>query len=391
MKQHNHLILSLKYINSLNMKKIYTLLFVVFVTYNTNAQCNTNYLINPSFETPIQPSLGNNFPAPYNVFGGWSILTASPTVQIGGFNVVKVDGSGYSGGPNTAHGTGNQYVDINGAGGFVQQTFTVTCGSTIEYSGWFSRREPGGNGFNGYMDLLDGSNNPISTSTTVSFTSNESEEVWKQVIGTSVSVLPGTYTIRFFMDDYANVDDAFLCVNPGCVLSTKINDINASSNNCSNTLNWISENESNLKNYEIQKSEDGIKYNTISTVVSTKQNNISKYTITDKALSTNSYYRLKINESDNTFSYSKSITVTSTCDFTKVSVYPNPTTDIINVNISNNKRKTALIFNATGKKVAQSNLINGNNIVDIKSLPKGVYVVKVMSDTESKVFRITKL
>ncbi len=374
------------------MKKLYSSLLVALVSLQVNAQCTTNYLLNPSFESPIQPSIGNNFPAPYNVFGGWSILTASPTVQTGGFNVVRVNGSAYSGGPNNAHNGGNQYVDINGAGGFVQQSFTVTCGSVIEYSGWFSRREVGGTGFNGYMELLDASNNPISTSNIVSFTSNESEEVWKEVTGTSVGVLPGVYTIRFFMDDFANIDDAFLCVSPGCVLSTKVNNINASSNNCTNTISWLAENETTLKNYEIQKSDDGINYNTVGSMVSLNQTGASSYTFKDKVSSNNSFYRLKTFELDNTFNYSKIVSATSNCDLLNVSVFPNPTANVLNINtFANSKHKSAVILNSTGKQVATYNLTNGNNIFDIKSLPKGLYIVKVLSDVDSKVFRITKL
>ena len=372
------------------MKKIYlVILCLLNLTISRSyAQCTTNYLTNPSFEAPVQPSLGNNFPAPYNTFGGWLIPSATAGVSAGGFNIVKVNGSTYSGGPNIAHGTGNQYVDINGAGGFVQQSFTVTCGSTLEFSGWFSRREPGGSGFNGYMDIIDGSNNILTTSTVVSFTFNESEEVWKQVIGTPVSVIAGTYTLRFFMDDYANVDDAFLCVSPGCVLATTLTNFSAIANKCNANLSWAAADEIDLKNYEVQTSNDGITFNTIATVL---PKNASSYSFDNKSVSGKSFYRLKVNDKNNTFTYSKIVPVSINCENVFVNVYPNPASDILHVNINSNLVNKVVIYNAAGKNISSTILQNGDNIIDIKNLPKGMYVVKILSDTDSKIYRITKL
>jgi hypothetical protein len=372
------------------MKKIYSLLFCIFtlISANISAQCIANYLVNPSFEAPIQPSLGNNFPAPYNTFGGWIIPTATAGVPIGGFNIIRVNGGAYSGGPDNAHNGGNQYVDINSAGGVVQQSFTVTCASTLEFNGWFSRREPGGTGFNGSMDIIDGSNNIITSSTVVSFTSNESEEVWKQVIGTPVSVLPGTYTIRFIMDDFANVDDAFLCVSPGCVLASSLTNFSVKSNKCNADINWSAADEIDLKNYEVQTSIDGTIFKTVATILPT---NASSYSYENKALSGKSFYRLKLNDRDNTFTYSKIVPVTISCDNVYVNVYPNPVSDILHLNINSNSISRAVIYNASGKNISTTILQNGDNMIDIKNLPKGMYVVKVLADTDTKVYRVNKL
>lgn len=372
------------------MKKIYIAFVCVFyfATSSVFAQCTINYLTNPSFETPVQPDVNaNNFPAPYNAFGGWTIPGASATVPTSGFNIIRVNGAGYSGGPNTAH-DGNQYVDINGDGGFVQQNFTVTCASTIEFSGWFSRREAAGSGFNGSMDIRDGSNVLIASSNSVSFTSNESEEVWKQVIGTPVSIVAGTYTIRFIMDDYANVDDAFLCVSPGCVLATTLTDFSVKSNKCNADLNWAAADEVDLKNYEVQTSNDGVIFKTIATIL---PKNISNYTFENRTQSGKSFYRLKLNDKNNIFTYSKIIPVTINCDNGSVSVYPNPVADILHVNINSNILTRAIIYNTAGKNISTTILQNGDNMINIKSLPKGMYIVKVQSDSDANVYRVNKL
>jgi hypothetical protein len=372
------------------MKKLYTALLLALVYMQVNAQCTTNYLTNPSFEAPIQPSLGNNFPAPYNVFAGWSILTASPTVQIGGFNVVRVNGSVYSGGPNNAHNGGNQYVDINGAGGYVQQSITVTCGSVIEYSGWFSRREPGGAGFTGYMDLLDASNNVISTSNTVSFTSNEDEEVWKQVNGLSVGVLPGVYTVRFFMDDYANVDDAFLCVSPGCVLSTKFNDFNVTSAKCTAKLTWVASDEAALKQYDVQMSEDGVGYKNVGMVLPKSLSASNSYDFVYNTVKAGkAFFRVRSTDVDGKIAYSKVTPANLNCNETVISIYPNPVADVLHINVTNGGK--ALLYTVDGRLMGTHLLTNGDNSIDIKKLSKGIYVVKVTDNLKTEVRRITKM
>ncbi len=377
------------------MKKIYLVFICFFYVAITTAfgQCTINYLTNPSFEAPIQPLLNsNNFPAPYDAFGGWTIPSASPTVQVGGFNIVRVDGAGYSGGPNTAHGTGNQYVDINGAGGYVQQSFTITCTSTIEYSGWFSRREPGGSGFTSYMDIINSANTVVSTSSTVSFTSGESEETWKQVTGTISGLAAGTYTLRFFMDDYANIDDAFLCVSPGCVLATTLSNVSATAVACNAKLSWLAAAETALKQYDVQYSSDGISFLTVSTILpkNSATSNSYNYSYTG-AKEGAAFFRIKAIDEDNKFTYSKIVSANINCNKAAINVYPNPVTDNLHVTINNNKQNKTLIYNAAGKLMQTNVLTNTNNDIDFNALPKGLYIVKILTETSTKVFKITKM
>jgi Secretion system C-terminal sorting domain len=376
------------------MKKIYFIAIIYFFASmpNSFAQCTINYLTNPSFEAPVQPALGNNFPAPYNVFGGWTISSATAGVPVGGFNVVKVDGTVYSGGPNNAHNGGNQYVDVNGAAGVVQQSFTVTCASTIEYSGWFSRREPGGSNFTSTMDVIDAANTVISTSTSVSFTSSESEEVWKQVTGTASGLAPGTYTLRFNMDDYANVDDAFLCVSPGCILPINLVDFSGSSNKCATTLKWKTASETNTKEFNVEYSLDAINFKKVGVVSAKNASSGADYIFNANSMGEGKvFYRVKFIDNDGTFTYSKIIPIASDCSNASISVYPNLATDFIRVFTANNKFSYATIYNTDGKVVLAKALSSGENILGIGNLAKGMYVIKVSGESVTKSFRIVKL
>ncbi len=372
------------------MKKIYLSLIAasLFAVNGLSAQCVTNYLVNPSFESPVQPALGNNFPAPNNTFNGWTIPSATAGVEAGGFNVIRVNGSAYSGGPNVANGAGNQYVDINGAGGFVQQTFTVTCASTMEFSGWFSRREPGGTGFISRMEVTNSAGTVIATSSTVSFTGSESEEVWKQVASTPVGIAAGTYTLRFVMDDFANCDNAFLCIDPGCVLATDITDFSFTATGCSANIKWAADHDNGFNNYELQVSDNGTTFRTIATVLPTNER---KYAF-ETGLSGNLFYRLKLNEKDNSFSYSDILPVKVECNKLNVQIYPNPAADVLRINIiGSNVKTTARIFDAQGKTMANALLINGVNRIDIKNFAKGLYFVQIFDGNTSTTHRITKM
>ncbi len=373
------------------MKKIYSIILSAVFSSNLIAQCTTNYLINPSFESPTQSTIGNNFPAPYNTFGSWSIPSATAGIAVGGFNVIKVNGTAYSGGPNTAH-SGNQYVDINGGAGIVEQSFTTTCPSSdIIFNGWYSRREPGGAGFTNNIQILNASNVVVASSSSVTFTASESEEIWKQAAGTVTGLPAGTYRFRFVMDDYANVDDAFLCVTTGCILATKLSTFSAVSSNCAAKLNWTATIETDLKNYEIQTSADGNTFKTISTIAPKNPASLNNYNFSTASFSNKIFFRLKMVDVDGKYTFSDVVPLTVKCDANSVNIYPNPSTDFLQVNIDKNKISNVVIISAAGKTVLTTTLQFENNKISVKALPAGLYVVKIINEFGVQNFKINKL
>lgn len=369
------------------MKKYFTFLLILTASSKSLfAQCVTNYLINPSFESPIQPNLGNNFPTPVSSFNGWTIPSGA------GFNVVKVNGSAYSGGPDNAHNGGNQYIDINSAGGFVQQSFTIACISSLNFSGWFSRRESGGTGFTNYIEILNSSNTVVATSSSVSFTSNESQETWKQATGSALNLPAGTYKFRFLVDDFANIDDAFLCLNPGCVLATNLIDFSATANKCTSKFAWLSSNETTLKQYNIEYSKDGINFKTIGTVYPKASSTSNNYEFNyDGIFEGKCFFRLKTIEIDNQFSYSKIVGIFMNCNNADVSIFPNPVADVLHINIFNDSECAAFIYSSNGNLISRQLVKKGNNLINIKALTNGMYIIKIVSESNMQVFRITKI
>ncbi len=64
-----------------------------------------------------------------------------------------------------------------------------------------------------------------------------------------------------------------------------------------------------------------------------------------------------------------------------VKVYPNPTTSIVNVNLSNVKSNNAdiEIYSANGKMIYKKSTSDNNTQIDLSSYNKGIYMIKVIS------------
>lgn len=73
-----------------------------------------------------------------------------------------------------------------------------------------------------------------------------------------------------------------------------------------------------------------------------------------------------------------------------INVYPNPTTDFINVHLSENDDANAsiIITNISGQKILHQKIVSMNEMVDVRSFPKGIYFLSL---TGNKVYKSTKI
>ena len=77
-----------------------------------------------------------------------------------------------------------------------------------------------------------------------------------------------------------------------------------------------------------------------------------------------------------------------------VKIYPNPTVDIINIDLNAlaNQKVEILILDMAGKLIYSSNSNSGNLIkIDISSFGRGIYQVILKSEGQQLVQRISKL
>ena len=85
-------------------------------------------------------------------------------------------------------------------------------------------------------------------------------------------------------------------------------------------------------------------------------------------------------------------TTLSTSDFdanTRLSVYPNPFNDVLNISISSNA--TIEIFDIVGKSIQNQTIENGLSQIDLGNLASGVYMMKVVNENnQAKTVRVVK-
>ncbi len=188
----------------------------------------------------------------------------------------------------------------------------------------------------------------------------------------------------------------FGCFNlpGGGPLPVSLTGFGVSYNNGTSTVNWTTSQEINLSTYEVQRSTDGINFETIGNVASRNSLNEQKYFYQDNNIPSGVsivYYRLKIIDRDNSFKLSKIITIKITnTKLKQLVVSPNPASYDAQVKLYADKAGVASInvFDATGKSVLQqqSNVLAGNNSIVINNVIKlgeGMYTVKLVTSNET--------
>ena len=73
-----------------------------------------------------------------------------------------------------------------------------------------------------------------------------------------------------------------------------------------------------------------------------------------------------------------------------ISIYPNPTNGIINFEFANNNIQQIIISDIQGKTIIEQVEINGNSMIDLSYFESGVYFVKIQTDKDVLITKITK-
>ena len=156
-------------------------------------------------------------------------------------------------------------------------------------------------------------------------------------------------------------------------------------------INWTTATELNNDYYTIEKSKDGINFET-SSIVDAAGNSLSL--INYKDIDANpfegiSYYRLKQTDFNGTFSYSKIVSVNYTLSDDGMSIFPNPTIGEININIKELEGKEVLVVirDITGKECFSKVILSQENqqLIAVDSehqLAPGTYIVTASSSNK---------
>lgn len=150
-------------------------------------------------------------------------------------------------------------------------------------------------------------------------------------------------------------------------------------------LSWTTSEEINTASFDIQRSGDNQAFTSIGTVVAQgNKSTTTDYTFTDASpLNGNNYYRLKMVDLDGKSTYSKTVLLNFGSALS-LHISPNPAHGTANLFVGNASDAFSIqIVDLNGQTVKQFQTIPGtaNIPIDVSSLAKGIYTVKVISAT----------
>ena len=171
--------------------------------------------------------------------------------------------------------------------------------------------------------------------------------------------------------------------------------------NNSNILNWTTANEVNTKLFEVQRSINGVKFETVNSLpASVNSATIKNYTYNDIFSFLGGsvyYYRLKMIDQDRVYSYSPVVVLRKKSN-ESIHVSPNPFIDKILLNIESVDEDNARISltEINGRMIFQqkNNIRKGNNAIQLnltENAQKGTYLLKVSTSKKSETMKILKL
>ncbi len=151
-------------------------------------------------------------------------------------------------------------------------------------------------------------------------------------------------------------------------------------------LQWQTTNEINTSYFEVERSRDGISFDSIATIRANDNNAITgRYGAVDNDpfIGAN-YYRLKMADIDGAYTYSKVVQVNFTGTIPEVRLSPNPANDILTFRITDKSSSQAQIelLDMNGRMLAQKSRVLNEGANDIQfnvsGFAAGIYFAKII-------------
>lgn len=143
---------------------------------------------------------------------------------------------------------------------------------------------------------------------------------------------------------------------------------------------WTTESELNNEYFTIERSTDGISFNSIAKVTGAKNSStrIDYFNIDKSPHSGTSYYRLKQTDVDGTFSYSNIATFYLSED-QEITIYPNPAKEFITIKMNLTGNKNISVIASDGKLVKEIKTIKEEILIPLNEIEVGTYILQIES------------
>lgn len=216
--------------------------------------------------------------------------------------------------------------------------------------------------------------------------------------GLHLAATPGTTPNGINYSEFAGINSfsgggAGIIVVPNILLPVEWLYFDGETDNKINSLRWATESEQNTAYFNVQRSQDGVSFQTIGTVNAQGNATVAThYTFDDEhPFEGANYYRLELIDADGQENYSNIILLRITTDGKGYTFYPNPTKDVVyyQYEATNKDQLEIEVLDVLGKQLTtfqHTSILGLNNIgIDLSEYPVGTYMVRVHNSNSSNV------
>ncbi|MFT3980457.1 MAG: T9SS type A sorting domain-containing protein [Ferruginibacter sp.] len=159
-------------------------------------------------------------------------------------------------------------------------------------------------------------------------------------------------------------------------------------------LQWKTTNEVSTSYFDVERSRDGLQFETIGRVAAVNNAGTNHYLFADNSPAKGiNYYRLKQADMDGRYTNSTVTVVVFENTKATLSIYPNPAVNTIHIRYAADQKNVTLsIFDITGRKVFAKEFANQSiPEIDISALVKGVYTLQLNDGSRQLFSKLIKL
>jgi hypothetical protein len=156
-----------------------------------------------------------------------------------------------------------------------------------------------------------------------------------------------------------------------------------------NQVNWTTAEESKGDYFELERGNDGRKFNFLARLASNEKP--SDYVYYDKApLDNVNYYRLKLVSRDGKMTYSQTVQATLSSKAMSVEAYPNPTNKSVTVKVHGSANGDVTLSDVSGRVVSQTKMVGSELEIDMSLLSNGFYLIHYVDGGLNEVIKVNK-
>lgn len=182
-------------------------------------------------------------------------------------------------------------------------------------------------------------------------------------------------------------------IDVDCTLPVELISFDAVKQNNQSVLSWSTASEKNNKHFVIQRSSDGIQFESIGSLLGKGSSSSTQYYafVDNQPLQGLNYYRLKQVDDDGSVSYSRILQLLydKALDIT---VYPNPSRDIFQLSIAEEAALQAELYNTLGQRMSeQLNAISATDfMINLSDKSDGIYYLKILYHQQVYTLKLIK-